>query len=121
MAAVAGIGAVRGIGNQDLLARIAALFEQRADQQDAGQFAVRAGGGLQRDGVHAGDFGQRGFQARHHFHRALRQRLRLIGMRPGQPFDARHQFVDRAGCTSWCRSPADTCRDRWRSSRWRGA
>ncbi len=63
-----GIGAVRGIGNQDLLARIAALFEQRANQQDAGQLAVRAGRGLQRDGVHAGDLGQRGFQTRHDFH-----------------------------------------------------
>ena len=57
-----GIGAVRRIGNQNLLARIAALFEQRADQQDAGELAVRAGGGLQRDGVHAGDLGERGFE-----------------------------------------------------------
>ena len=63
-------------------------------KQDAGQLAVRAGGGLQRDGVHAGDLGQRGFQARHHFHGALRQRFRLVGMRPGQAFDARHQLVD---------------------------
>jgi hypothetical protein len=37
---------MRGIGNQDFLARIAALFEQRADQEDAGEFAVRAGRGL---------------------------------------------------------------------------
>ena len=53
------IGAVRGIGHQDLLARIAARFEQRADQQDAREFAVRAGRRLQRDGVHPGDFSQR--------------------------------------------------------------
>ena len=83
---------MRGIGDQNLLARVAALFEQRADQQDAGQLAMRAGGGLQRDGVHAGDFEQRGFELRHDFHRALRQRFGLIGMRPGQAFDARHQL-----------------------------
>ena len=58
-----GIGAVRRIGNQDLLARIAARFEQRADQQDAGQLAMRAGRRLQRHGVHAGDLGERVFEA----------------------------------------------------------
>ena len=57
------VGAVGGIRNQDLLARVAALFEQRADQQDAGELAVRAGRGLQRDRVHAADFGERRFQA----------------------------------------------------------
>ena len=62
------IGAVRRIGDENLLARIAALFEQRAHQQDAGQLAVRAGRGLQRDRVHAGDLGQDRFQPRHHFH-----------------------------------------------------
>ncbi len=88
------IGAVRGIGDQDLLARVALLLEQRADQQDAGQFAMRAGGRLQRDCVHAGDFEQRGFQVRHHLHGPLRERFGLIGMRPSQAFGARHQFVD---------------------------
>ena len=52
------IGAVRRIGNQNLLARIAALFEQRANQQDAGELAMRARRGLQRDRVHAGNFGE---------------------------------------------------------------
>ena len=94
MAAVAGLVPCAESGNQDFLARVAALFEQRANQQDAGEFAVRAGRGLQRDRVHAGDLGERGFQARHHFHAALRQRLGLIGMRPGQAFGARHHFVD---------------------------
>jgi hypothetical protein len=89
-----GVGAVRGIRNQDFLARIALLFEQGADEQDAGQFALRAGGGLQRDGVHAGDFEQRGFEMRHDLHGALRERFRLIGMRPGEAFGARDQLVD---------------------------
>ena len=53
-----GIGAVRGIGHQNLLARIALRFEKRAHQQDAGEFAMRARGGLQRDGIETGDFAQ---------------------------------------------------------------
>ena len=57
-----GIGAVRGIRNQDLLARVAAGFEQGANQQDAGQFAMRSGSRLEGDGVHAGDFEQRGLE-----------------------------------------------------------
>ena len=56
------IRAVRRIGNQNLLARIAALLEQRANQQDARQLAMRARRRLQRHRVHAGDLGQRLFQ-----------------------------------------------------------
>ena len=88
------IGAVGRIRNQNLLARVAAFFEQRANQQDAGEFAVRSGRGLQRDRVHAGDLGQRRFQRRHDFHAALRQRFGLVRMRPGQAFGARHHLVD---------------------------
>ena len=91
MAAVAGLVPWAESGIRIFLRGLPALFEQRAHQQDAGQLAVRAGRGLQRDRVHAGDFGERGFQARHHFHAALRQRLGLIRMRPRQAFDARHQ------------------------------
>ena len=57
-----GIGAVGGIRDEDLLARVAALFEQGANQQDAGELALGAGGGLQGDRVHAGDLGEGGFQ-----------------------------------------------------------
>ena len=53
-----GIGAVRRVGDEDLLARIALRLVIGADQQDAGELAMRAGRGLQRDGVHAGDFDQ---------------------------------------------------------------
>ena len=52
------VGAVRGVGDEDLLARIALRLEIGADQQDAGKLAMRAGSGLQGDGVHAGDFDQ---------------------------------------------------------------
>ncbi len=52
------IRAVRGIGNEDLLAGIALRLEIRANHQDAGQLAMRAGGRLQGDRVHAGDLDQ---------------------------------------------------------------
>ena len=45
-----------GIGNQDLFARIALGFEIRAHQQDAGELAMRAGGGLESNGIKSGDF-----------------------------------------------------------------
>ncbi len=53
-----GIGPVRGIGDQHFFARVAAAGEQRANQQQAGEFALRSRRGLQRGGVHAGDFEQ---------------------------------------------------------------
>ena len=81
-------------GISSFLRGIALRFEQRANQQDAREFAVRARRRLQRDGVHAGDFGEHLFERRHHFHDSLRQRFRLIGMRPGQALDARHLLVD---------------------------
>ena len=55
-----------------------------ADHQHAGEFAVRAGGGLQRDGVHAGDFDQAVAQRLDDAQRALRKRFRLVGMPVGQ-------------------------------------
>ncbi len=67
------IGAMRGIGNQNPLARIALRFQQRAHQQDARQFAMRARRGLQRHRIQACDLEQRLLQPRDHFHRALRK------------------------------------------------
>ena len=66
---------------------------KRAHQQDAGEFAVRAGGRLQRDRVHAGDFEHGLFEPAIHFHRALRELSGLVGMRPRHAFDTRHQFI----------------------------
>ena len=89
-----GIGAVSGVGNQNLFARIALRFEIGAHQQDAGEFAVGSGGGLQGDGVHAGDFDELIGERLHDAQRALRDLLGLIGMRPGDAFEARHDLVD---------------------------
>ena len=94
MAAVAGIGAVRRVGNENLLARIALRLVPRARQQDAGELAVRAGRRLQRDRVHAGDLEQAALQQIDDFQNALRQRLGPVRMRLGQAFDARHKLID---------------------------
>ena len=75
-----GICAVRRIGNQNLLARIALLFEIGANQQQARQFALRARRRLQRDRVHAGNFQQALFEQPQDLQAALRKLQRLSGM-----------------------------------------
>ncbi len=47
----------------------------RADHEDAGELALGARRGLERDGVHAGDLGQVPRQLVHELEGALRQRL----------------------------------------------
>ncbi len=51
-----GIGAVRGIRDQNFLARIAFRLMIGADHQQSCELAVRSSSGLQGDGVHAGNF-----------------------------------------------------------------
>ena len=58
-----------------------------------GQFAVRAGGGLQRNRIHAGDFDQAVAQRLDDPQRALRNLLRLVGMAVGDAVQPRHDFV----------------------------
>ena len=84
---------MRRIRDQHLLARVAAARQIGANQQQAGQFALRAGGGLQRGGVHAGDFEQALLQRRQDFQAALREFLRLIGMLGGDAVQPRDEFV----------------------------
>ena len=55
---------------------------------------MRAGCGLQGDGVHAGDFEQAALEQVDDFKDALGQRVGPIGMSFGQPFDAGHQLVN---------------------------
>ena len=93
--AVAGIGAVRGVRNQNFLARVALrVFQIGANQQQSGQFALRAGGRFERAGVHAGDFGEAIQQQLLNFQAALRELLRLVGMLGGDAVEARDEFVD---------------------------
>ena len=109
---------VRRIRNQHFLARIAlSTGGTHATMQESGQFAVRARRGLQRDRVHAGDFDQAFAQRLDDAQRTLRKLLRLVGMPVRQFPRSAPPLRSRAGCTSSCTSPADTCPDRSRSSR----
>ena len=89
-----GVGAVGGVGDQNLFARVALGFEIGADEQDAGELAVGSGGGLEGDGVHAGDFDELIGERLHDAQRALRDLLGLIGMGSGDAFEAGDDLVD---------------------------
>ena len=58
--------------------RLAAVLEVGAHQHQPGQLALRAGGGLERDGVEPGDLGEDLLQAPHELERALRALLLLV-------------------------------------------
>ena len=65
------VGAVRGVGREDLGAVLAAVLVVGAGEQHAGELAVRAGGRLQRHVRQAGDLGQRVLELVHQLQRAL--------------------------------------------------
>ena len=88
------ICAVSGIRNQHDLARVAMFLVISANQQQARQFALRAGRRLQRDDVHPGNFQQAFFQQLQHFQAALRKLLRLVRMLRRNARQARNIFVD---------------------------
>ena len=69
---VAGLVPCAVSGVSTLRRRLAAVLVVGARQQHAGQLAVRAGGGLQRDVRQAGDLAQRALQVPHQLERALR-------------------------------------------------
>ena len=87
------VGAVRRVGNQNLLARIALRLVPGAREQDSRELAVRARRRLQRDRVHAGDFEQASLQQVQNLENPLRERVGPVRMRLGQPLDARDKFV----------------------------
>ncbi len=64
---------MRGVGDDHLVAAMAALEMVRTRDQQTGELAMRAGRRMQRHGVHAGDFRERRFEPRHQFERALAQ------------------------------------------------
>ncbi len=84
---------MRGIGDQNFFTGISLLLQVRADQQQAGHFAMRSGGGLQRDGIHAGDFQQALFEQPQNLEAALRELLWLIRMLRGNPLEPGNKFV----------------------------
>ena len=52
------VGAMRGVGHQHGPAGVALRLVVGAGEQDSGELAMRAGGRLQRDRIHAGDLNQ---------------------------------------------------------------
>ena len=67
-----GIGAVGAVGDDDLATRLAVVLDVvGAEHEQRREFALRAGGGLERNGVHAADFGQRLGEIPLHLQRAL--------------------------------------------------
>ena len=87
------IRAMRGVGNQNFLTGVAFRFVIGADHEQSSEFALRTGGGLQGDGVHAGDFQEAVAEGLHDTQSALRNFLGLIRMSVGEAFHARDEFV----------------------------
>ena len=69
------------------------LLEIGANQQKAGHFTLRAGGRLQRNGVHAGDFEQALFEQAQNLQASLREFLRLIRMFGCDAVEPRDEFI----------------------------
>ena len=91
-----GIGAVRGIRNDDLGAlHVAARAVIRADHRDAGELALRARHRRQRDALHAGDFLQHLLQLEHAGEEALADRLRRERM-PAEELRQHRELIARA-------------------------
>ena len=87
------VRAVRGIGDEDVLARVAALRQRLVHHQDAGQLAVRAGHRLQRHARHAEDLHQRLLDVPQQREIALHLVIRLQRMRQREARRARDLFV----------------------------
>ena len=61
-----------GVGDENGRASVVAdAVEVGTGDEDSGQLTVGASGGLQRDGIKAGDLGQVALEAIHQFQRAL--------------------------------------------------
>jgi len=95
---------VRGIRNQDFLARIP-CSPVSADQQQSGHFPCAPAAGLEREGIHA-VISSRQLPAAHDFQAALAKVLRLIRMLGSDP-SAGHDIHLRAGVLH-LQEPADT-------------
>ena len=109
------VGAVRGVGREDLRAVLAAVLVVGAGEQHAGELAVRAGARLQRDVRQAGDLAERLLELPHQ-----------LAARPGRAWGpaagagARCRAAPRraraaSGCASSCTSRAGRSRCRGRS------
>ena len=87
------VGAVRRVGREHLVAVLAAVLVERAREQQAGQFAVRAGAGLKRHVRQPADLGQRALQVPHQLERALGVLVVLQRVQAREAGQRRHALV----------------------------
>ncbi len=87
------VGPVRRVGREHLVAVLAAVLVVGAREQQAGQLALGAGGGLERHVRQAGDLRERALQAPHEVERALRVLGVLERVEPGVPGKRREPLV----------------------------
>ena len=106
MVTVAGLVPWAVSGVSTLVRRLAAVLVEGAGEQHAGQLAVRARGGLQRDVRQPGDLAQALLQAPHQLQRALRAPRVLERVQPGVAVGARRRARAAWGCASSCTSPS---------------
>src|SRR5262249_35809752 len=87
---------VRSVGNDDLatLLELAPICEVGTEEHQAGQLALAAGRGLERDGRQAGDFGKDRLEPPHELQRALRPFLLLKRVEVAEPSEERKPLVD---------------------------
>ena len=88
-----GVGAVGRVGDENLLAGVALALVVSADEEDAGELTVGSGGGLEGDGVHAGDLDETVLQGLHNLQRALGEAFGLVGVSVGKTLEAGDGFV----------------------------
>ena len=88
-----GVGAVGGVGREHLGPGLAAVLVEGAREQHAGQLAVGARGGLERDVGQPGDLAQALLQAPHQLQRALGAPGVLERVQPGVAVQRRDALV----------------------------
>ena len=89
-----GVGAVRGIRNQDFLSWLAPGLVIRANHEDSRQFAVRSRCRLQADGIHSADLRKASFKAILYFESSLDLLVRHVGVCERKPVQACHPLID---------------------------
>ena len=89
-----GVRAVRGVGHEDVLARVARLHVRGADHEGARELAVRAGRRLERDAREPGEHLQRLLEPEEELEIALREVLGGVGVRVVEAGEARDLLVE---------------------------
>ena len=85
---------MRRVGHDDIFARITSFSQTGADQHQAGQLALRAGGGLQAHLLHAADLGKHALELVKQRQGALQKVRRRQRMDLRKAGKTRDDFVD---------------------------